>query len=623
MTKSSIKESIYEAIKAGKRRDYKTAIRILEDLVAAGFAEVQSTPISSGGEKHPEIYLYLSRAWNAAKQPVRAIVFGKAYVSRCADDPAGWFFLGRAYLANEDYTKAAATFEKSLRIRPNNIEAMSMLGMSYLKGKQSKQAREIFEKALKIDPDNKRLNNGYMNALFVESIHLFKAGNFEIARQMLTFAINNGVDGVVPRLYLAHILRSMKAIPEALSQYNAAISFAPDDPALQWYPAAMMLEMGDMQGAIEKLAKVGFQIEDKSLSEQFLAMGVVRQHIKNGEWARAIEAGRLYTKAFGSTVEIHLLLAEAQKKIGKTDLALNHYNRALEIEPANRHIYYAVFDLLQEKFMWDSLQKAIVTAEKANCCEPKDLYYYKVITAAHIDNPAEEVLPHLQAFVKTEEHAANYLIYNAIGICYIKLGMPELAVNWYKKTININQNDEEANIGLIACYEALTEYDELYKTYNNYLSNWTDNLSIRMDFAEFLKTTNRWQDLCKQLETIAVQAKKNLDLDIAVAYRKSGDFRKAAILYRKMLRQKPEEKVLLHGLVYCLDKMGQITPAINLLQAARKTFGEKNDSMIIEGILCLRAKKRDDAIRLFQYVAEKEPENKIAAEYLTQALNRV
>ncbi|MEL3907419.1 MAG: tetratricopeptide repeat protein [Treponemataceae bacterium] len=613
-SQKKVREQIDLAFKAGVKRDYASATKILETLLIT-----EGEFLKSNEDCFLEICLLLCRAFSACGKPVRAIFYGRLCIKSPKADSASFFFLGRAYLLTNDYRRAVICFEEALKIKPKNAEALAMLAYTYLKAKRTELAVSTFEKALELQPKNPKLNAGYLNALFVSAVKNFKNGSYELARQMFTFVINNGHDGVAPRLYLAHCLKGIKAYPEALTQYEAAIQFAPDDSSLQWYKALTLLQMQEFHAASEVLASVGLNIEGDSVTEQFLALGVVRQHIQKAEWSRAVVAGRLYTKVFGASTEMHMLIAEAQKNLGHIENALNHYSRALEIEGENPIIYYAIFELLSDNYRWDSMQKAIVNVEKNIDFDKDDLYFYKVITASHIDNPPEEVLPHLQALVRAENYATNYKVYNALGNCYVKLGLAEIAESWYKKTLNQNPKNEEAKIGLIACYEQLENNVLLQKSYAEYFPDFPSNTPLRLEYIDFLKASQNWSELVSQLEILAKLTKENKNAELAYALRKNGDYRRAALIYRDMLKSHPKDSILLHNLVYCLDKLGQTKIALNLLQLARQTFGENHDSMIIEGILSLCCNKKIEAIRLFQYVVEKEPKNEVAKKYLMEA----
>lgn len=613
----SVDALLAEAVEAGRRRDYKKAVRILENLAAQGLAE---TPASLSGSKNgkPEIYLYLSRARAAEKNYAGAISAGKSYIKRAGSDPAGWFFLGRAYAFAEQYDKAVYCLGKSVKLNPHSKEAYSFLGYAYLKCKKPSSAREAFEKALELAPNDKKIHTGYLNSLFVEAVYQLRNGSTSYARQTLSFVIKNNIDGVVPRLYLAHALRAEGYLQEALSQYEAALQFAPGDSALMWYPALMKMELGDSAGAVDILLKQGIQIPESELSQQFLALGAVKKHMERKEWGKAAQAALIYIKYFGASAEIHLLMAEAQRNLGHVNKALNHYAKARELDMKNPYAFYGAMIALQEASRWDELSSEILRAEESGICEEEYIYYFKIITAAHIDNPPEEVVPHLQAILKNGK--ADKVLFNSMGRVYIKLGMPDLALKWYEKALELDGTDEEAKIGKIACFENLCLNEELYSAYSEYMSIWTDNTELRRDFVLFLESCKKWKEAAGQLEILMNQVQNpQLYIELAKYRRYAGEYQKAAILYRKMLAAKPEETFFLYNLVYCLDKMGLTDKAVSLLKASQEAYGENLSTMLIDGILRLRMKKHEEAARIFQYIIEKDPSNKQAADFLAKA----
>ena len=615
----SVTTHIAEAVEAGKKRDYKTAIRILENLAAQGFAEDSSPFSGSGKGGNPEIYLYLSRAWTAEKNYGRAAAYGKAYTKRRPEDPAGFFFLGRAYAAAGFFDAAARCFEKSVKLNPRSLEARAMLGFVYLKGKKARLARRVFEEALKYAPSDRRLNNGYLNALFVEAVYELKNGSPDMARQMFTFVIKNNIDGVVPRLYLAHALKMQGYLKEAYSQYEAASEFAPQDKTLKLYPAMIKLEMGDAAGAAEDLAELGIQTPEDQISGQFIAMGAVKKHLEKSEFSKASYAAKVYIRSFGSSAEIRLLAAEASRASGNIKTALNHYKCAIKDDPKSPYPHYGILLTLQESYQWKELPAALRRAEASGACAPDDIYYYKTITEAHIGNRPEKPLSCLQALIKNR--TPDSALFNALGCTYVKLDMADIALNWYEKALQVSPKNEEALVGKIACYETLALNDKAYAAYTAYLCKWDKNIYVRKDFVLFLEKLNMWEEAADQLEILMGQyPQAQFTPDLALFRRKAGQYQKAAILYRKMLKAKPEERGLLHNLVFCLDKMAKTKIALSLLQAARNLFGIQPETFLIEGILLLRLKRKEEAVRAFQYIVEKYPKNTQAAELLKRAL---
>ena len=621
MEKSWFDAQFALARKAGKKRDYKKAIAILEDLAARGMGDS-----SSGGD--PEVYLYLSRAWHAEKMYARAAVCARSFLAERPSSGAGWFFLGRTYFADGILDRAAHALQKSIVFNPESVDARTLLGMTFLRSRKTALAKGVFEEALALAPDDPRLNQGYLNALFVEAVHTYKKGDAEAARQMLTFLINNDIDGVVPRLYLAHALRDLEYLSEALSQYEAAIQFAPDDEALKWYPVSILLEMGDAAGAGELMAELGQGPASTPLSDRMVSLLIIKNHLENGEWANAAQAARTYIHAYGSDAQVHALMGEAQRNLGNREKSLNHFTRALEIDKGNPSPHYGIMMLYLAAHEWKELYGELARAERAKC-DADIIAYYRVLCEANLDADPAKLLPAIQEQVHI--HGAVSELVVALARTYFRLGLADLATGWYRKAIALEADNEEAHLGYIACCEENAAGEDalksakrspgaspgngpetaaLHEAYRSYLALWSDNTAIRGDFIRFLAARELWEEAADQSETLAAQDPASVsDRQLALFRRKAGQYRKAAILYRKLLRSKPDDRQYLANLVWCLDRMGESESALRLIRAANHLL--KNDAglMFIESRLCSRTGDHDGALAVLRKVVDRYPDD--------------
>ncbi len=600
------------ARKAGKKRDYKKAIAILEDLAARGMGDT-----STGG--NPEVYLYLSRAWHAEKMYSRAAVFAHSYIGQCPESGAGWFFLGRTYFADGILDRAVHAFQKSISLHPESVDARTLLGMTLLRSRKTALAKAVFEEALTLAPEDPRLNQGYLNALFVEAVHTYKKGDAESARQMLTFLINNDIDGVVPRLYLAHALRDLEYLPEALSQYEAAIQFAPEDEALQWYPVSILLQMGDTKKAAELMAALGQEPAAGPISDQMVQLLIIKNHLEKEEWANAAQAARSCIQTYGSDAQVHALMGEAQRNLGNREKSLNHFTRALELDRENPSPHYGIMMLFLADHDWKALLGELARAERAKC-DPDIIAYYRVLCEANLDADPTKLLPAIQELV--HKHGAVSELVVALARTYFRLGFADLAIGWYRKAIEIEEKNEEAYLGNIACCEEI-EGDTASKTsgtgkkspalpaaYRSYLARWEDNADIRADFIRYLVEHKLWEEAADQSEILSgLNSSAVSDRQLALYRRKAGQYRKAAILYRKLLRAKPDDRLYLSNLVLCLDRMGESESALRLIRGANHLIKSDADSMLIEGYLCMRTGNDEEALALFRKVIDRYPKD--------------
>lgn len=622
------------ALKAGRKRDYKKAIVILEDLAARGLAE-------SGSGGNADVYLYLARSWHAEKMWARAAVCARSYIRQKPEDGSGWFFLGRSYLADGIFDRAVNAFQKSIQFNPQSIDARTLLGMTYLRARKPVLAKAVFEEALTLAPEDPRLNQGYLNALFVDAVHTFKKGDAETARQMLTFLINNDIDGVVPRLYLAHALRELGYLPEALSQYEAAIEFASDDEALQWYPVAILLEMGEgekaaalmatLKGAAGMGGEAGANggsagIGGAPISDQMVNLTIIKNHLEQGEWANAAQAARSYIRAYGSDAQVHALMGEAQRNLGNREQSMNHFNRALDLDRQNPSPRYGILMLLVSARDWTTLRGELVKAERAGC-DQDIIRYYRVLCEANLDAAPETLLPAIQEQVLV--HGAVPELIVALARTYFRLGLADLASGWYQKAIDLESGNEEAHLGYIACCEELDLPEALGASYAAYLETWLDNQSIRRDYIRYLAGRERWESAADQTEILQEQdTSVSLDRTLALYRRKAGQYRKAAILYRNMLRAKPDDRPLLANLVFCLDRMGEAEAALRLMQEANRMFKPDAESLMIEGRLYERTGNLDAALTVFRKVVDAWPKDargwlEISAIYTRQGVTEM
>lgn len=644
MKKTWYETQFSRALASGAKRDYHKAIAILEDLAARGYADgsvdpasFSDSPDSAEGEEgedsgidgrvaHPEVYLFLARAWHAERMYARSVACARSYIALAPQDGSGWFFLGRSYLSDGAFARAAHCLRKSVELNPASLDARTLLGMAYLKGRKPSLARQTFEEALAISPDDARLNQGYLNALFVEAVRTYKLGDAETARQMLTFLINNDIDGVVPRIYLAHALRDLGYLPESLGQYEAAREFAPEDVSLRWYPAQVLLEMGEAEKASAILAELGEASGGEGLNERAIAMRIIRGHLERAEWPQAAQAARQAIKAFGSDAQLHALMGEAQRNLGNREQALRHFRRAIELEQGNPAPWYGVLMVLLAAREWAALKDELARAERAGC-DAESISYYRTLADANLDGDPETVLPLVQREV--HERGAVPELVQALARTYYRLGLSELAVGWYRKALSIDPGDEASSLGVVACCEDLGDAAALREAYREYLSSWGDNAKIREEFIRHLAAGEAWEEAADQVEELArFGSGGQNDRQLAFFRRKAGQYRQAAILYRRMLRAKPDDRALLANLVFCLDRMGETDSAVALMREANRIFKPDIGSFLIEGRLLARSGDLDGALAAFRRVIDKYPHDargwqEIAAIYRAQGVQEM
>jgi tetratricopeptide (TPR) repeat protein len=255
------RRNIKLALEAGKERDYKKAVRILEELI-------------SGPEAPAEAWLLLGRALHARAEYGRALVMLNDYIRLRPRDARGYLFAGRGCLCLGMPRRAVTFFRKARSINPDNAVIGSLLGIAYLKSRHSQLAVDTLQAVVESAPARRlppaargRMYRAYINALFIRGLRLCRLGEYDLGGQMLRFVLENGEGADVPllRLELGRACREMDKLPEALEHYSRALDFSPADTRVRWYRCSILMALGDQAEALKDLEEL--RAADSALPE--------------------------------------------------------------------------------------------------------------------------------------------------------------------------------------------------------------------------------------------------------------------------------------------------------------------------------------------------------------------
>jgi len=620
-TAESIRQQLNAAVQAGRERDYTKALLLLEELVSQSDAPA-------------EAFLYMGRALHALKDYARALACFNDYARLKPDAPEGYFFAGRSYLSLGMPGKAAALFRKARGINPDDLYNLALLGTAYLKSRHSRLAvdtlQETVESAAARELPAKiqqRFYHAYINALFIRGINLCRIDDYNLGSQMLRFVLENGGDNTLLRLELGRACRELNENREALDHYDRALEFSPGDTRIRWYRASVLMALGEQKQALNELEQI--RAEDSSLPDlpwnsQLVDLYMIRSFLETGEWRRAADCCRLWIKQYDHDPLIHAMYAEAQRNLRNFPAALRHLEQAIKLDPNNIHLWYEQLMTAWESEDWKVLEKALRNIKKINGDD--DVYRrFSALLKAKTTEDEKEAIALLQKAIGSLGPEPE-LMY-ALGENYLKIGLADLALNWFKKIIGVQKNHEKAWLGSIAALEALS-YDgrraakgrgllakaerqeemrdareiaeQLRETYDGYIKRWPDNFQIRRDRALYLIHTFEYTEAVRELETLLAWQPSNFSLRrvLAYAYRKTGRYREAAVYLKALLREKPRELDILLEYTGCLERSGAANYAILVLEKAREFIKQKNEIPLALGLLYSKERNYEKAFEL-------------------------
>ena len=615
------------AAEAGKKGNYHLAVKILGELISETDAPT-------------EAWLLLGRSFHAIKDYSRALAAFNDYIRQRPHLGEGYFFAGRTYLTVGMPYKAVPFLRKALENLPgksSDLQAAefksktkALLGTAYLKSKHSQAAVDILQSAVEEAPKDRRIYRAYLNSLMVRGIRLCGIGNYELGLQMLRFVLENrGEAGMgespLLRLELGRAARETGNLQEALEHFTAALEISGGkgigDRRIRWSRASILMALGKTKEAIKEIDIIRSydkEVPDLPWNSELVDLFMIKAFLETGEWHRAAESCREWLKLRQDKPIIRALYAEALRNLGNFEVAHNHLQRALENDPNALEFWYADILVSWEGKDYKAVKKAL-RAAKSLGGDSDLLKRFEILCQARTSNDTPSMITLLQNAIRSLGPEPE-LMY-ALAEAYLKVGLLEEALNWFKKTTALKADHQSAWLGEIAALEAIynsreasalveaSASEDLASLYVSYLERWPGNLSIRRDRALFLIKTCEYADAASELENLLIWEPSNPSLRrvLAYAYRKTGRYREAVVFLKALLKEKPRDTAILIEYSGCLERAGAGNHALEVLKKARELFQnttkrqEAADISLALGILYHRQNKTEKA---FDYLRE-------------------
>ncbi len=589
------------AIKAGKGRDYRKAAELL-------------TLLLSRTDSCPEAFLFLGRARFALGEQGRAIEAFRRYLREGGEPAAGYFFLGRSYLACGRPGEAVRCLRRSAEADPGKAPTWAFLGASLLKQRRTKVAVACLEKAIALAPQDKRIYRGYLNALYARGVRLLAHGDADMARQVLGFAIANGLDGAAIRLWRSKALRESGRIPEAMIDCEAALAAAPGDPSIRWVRAGLLLASGRQAEALHEFEALRAQYPDlPALPSDDRSFARLRASVafREGRYKETVSDCMLLLRADPKDAALRSIAAESLRALGEFERSRDHWLRAIEAAPEESGfrlgLALALFDLGDHA----ASLKAAERARKLGA-DPAEVDYYTALCRSRLGEDPDRLLPLLQSLLRSRVGDPRLMF--ALGEALYRSGRPDLASGWFEKVLGLAPDHELSLLYRISVAESLEDAGARAEAYASYLEAYPDNSKLRREYVSLLVDLGDWAGAAAQLELgmpYGEMGERSRRL-LAVSYRNAGRYREAAVAYRDLLREEPSSVELLVGLAWCLDREGQADYALALLEKAPKAAKAHADPWILQAALYAKADRIEAAVKALRTAIDHDRRNERA-----------
>lgn len=606
MPDTKANELFERALKAGSERNYKKAAELLTAVLAMT-------------DEMPEALLYLGRARYELGELGRSIDAFRRYLKSDGDTAAGFFFLGRSYLACARPEAAVACLRRSAEAAPDRAPTWALLGAALLKQKRAKAAVDCLERAVNLAPQDKRIYRGYLNALYGRAVRLLSRGDADMARQILGFVIDNGLDGAAIRLWKAKALRELGRIDEAIADCEAALRLAPGDPSIRWLRAGLLLAAGRQEealGEFETLRRLYPDLPTLPRDDRGLARLRASVAFREGRYKEAIAVCMPLLRADPKDSPVRAIVAESLRATGDLERSKNHWTRAVEYSPKDPELRLGLALALYDLGEYEAALGAVERARRMGA-DSAETDYYAALCRSRLGEDPATLLPLLQSLVRdrnARNEGADPRLFFALGEALYRSGRPDLASGWFDKVLMLAPDHELSMLYRISVAESIGDEEGLDEAYKSYLEAYPDNAKLRREYINLLIARSDWAEAASQLEMgmpYGEMGGRSRRL-LAVAYRNAGRFREAAVVYRDLLRAEPSSTELLVGLSYCLERDGHGDFALALLEKAPKAAKASADPWILQGALYARAGRMEAAVDTLRKATELEPDNERA-----------
>jgi tetratricopeptide (TPR) repeat protein len=424
--------------------------RVTESLGDRKEAEAAYRDAIANGKNDPDAvqaYIALGRVQSANGQLDAARTTLADAQTHLPASPALHKALGRVAMGQGRYGDGLESFQKALDLDPGDVEAKFLVGTALVRQRQFDKALEIFDAVGKVDRDfpGLALERGILfqesgrteEALREYESALAKAptdpdlmlkvgcgkadaGDGVEAEKLLKKVLEQRQTSAETYFCLGRALMKKHDLGEAIKQFERAIQLDANHAEYYLYVGWAANDAGAIAKASTALKKA---LElDQGLADAYWQRGVLR--VRQTRPKDAIDDLQKALELRPSRYEAHADLALAYYDLGKEDLALGEWQKAIAANPKEatwRFHYGKLLSLrLQNAAAAEQLKAAIDLAEADGATEPWISEAHRLAALSLGASPA--AIPHWQAFLKTG--ALNSPYRNEAKAALKRLGQP-------------------------------------------------------------------------------------------------------------------------------------------------------------------------------------------------------
>jgi putative PEP-CTERM system TPR-repeat lipoprotein len=460
----------------------------------------------------------------------QALAVGSRLIGTAPNEPIGYNVQGAAYLGKKDFSNARKSFEKALKVRPDDVPSQTMLAQLDVQQKDLASARKRYQLLLERDAK-------YVAALIGMANVEAASSKDKEALAWLEKAKAAHPEALAPRLALGTYYLRHKQNSAALVELDEGQRFHPDNPELLNLLGQAQAANGRKAESIATYRKLVAMRPDSPLAYYRLAIA----QVDNQNLSDASESLRKAVQLKPDYVDAVVALARLEVQAGRPDQALKLAKDLQKTAPKSPAGLALEGDLLMQKQQYADAAKAYQNALGVHQTGLLAVKYHVAQTKA---GKAKEADAKLERWLKDHPDDVVALEYSANE--HLKDGNNKLAIDQYQRVLQKYPSNWIALNNLANLYQrendsrAITTAEQAYKLMPG-SSTTADTLGWILVGQG---NTARGLEL---LQKAVAQSPENTEMryHLAVALAKSGDKAKSREQLKSLLaddRKFPQRK---------------------------------------------------------------------------------
>jgi tetratricopeptide (TPR) repeat protein len=338
-----------------------------------------------------------------------------------------------------------------------------------------------------------------------------------------------------------------------------------------------------------------------------------KQALDHFNGSRYTEADQLCTaimQAAPNHIDAINLLGVVAQKVNRHDLAIELFQRAINIDNSRALLYYNFGTSLYTLGRRDEAIRVLEISLEMEPGNSQIIDYLKGIKA-NVESTSEISTPQN----KEQEFWQR-------GIACHRTGRISEAIHWYRKTLEINPNNTVALTNMGAALQTTGKMEEAVHSYQKAISIKPDLAEVHSNLGNILKEQGKLKEAVHSYQK-AINIKPNLaeaHYNLGIALQRQKKLKEAVHSYQKAITIKPDYADAHSNLGNILKEQGKLKEAITSYQKAITIKPDYADAHSNIGIALKEQGKLDEAVASYQKAIIIKPDYADAHSNLGNAL---